>query len=579
MACKERILSNDYADIIIDFPVRIDSDSEEICYIEIDEQFGIVTEEWNAVFSTPNSVIYYENMPNVYGLMEPNAKEIHQAEEVMYDYFDTTSLDASGITRAQHPPLSLTGAGVVICYIDTGIDYTHPVFRKPDGSSRILAIWDQTIQDGQPPEGFIYGTEYTQEEINRALNEADPYSVVPSRDENGHGSTLASVGSGSRMDGISSFLGAAPDSEIVVVKLKECKQNLRDFYLVPDGVPAYSETDIILAVKYGDSFVRISERPVVFCLGVQTNLGGHSNNSVLSKYLISIAVQRSRVVVVGGGDEGSAAHHYMGVLRESAPNAGSYENVEILVSENSKGFFMELWGSEPDIFYVEIHSPSGEIVRPVWLADNQGVTYTFVYEKTKITIETLTIEAYTGAELILFRVEDPTPGIWTLKVSSEGTVYNGTFHVWLPITQFLNEPVYFLEPDVYTTLSSPAMATRVLSVSTYDARNNSLYVNSGRGYSRLLEKRPDLSSPGVSVDTIYGTLTGSGLGAAVMAGGAAQFMQFLMSQESRGVLESRITSNYFIRGAARDSNIEYPNRSFGYGRLDVMGAIDALAEL
>ena len=109
-----------------------------------------------------------------------------------------------------------------------GIDYTHEAFRDSQGNSRILAIWDQTIQDGDAPEGFHYGTVYTREDINRALQADDPYSVVPSRDENGHGSAMAGVAAGSGLGNGLTYVGAAPDADIVVVKLKEAKQYLRD---------------------------------------------------------------------------------------------------------------------------------------------------------------------------------------------------------------------------------------------------------------------------------------------------------------------------------------------------------------
>ena len=75
----------------------------------------------------------------------------------------------------------------MIGFLDTGIDYRHPVFRNIDGSTRIVGIWDQTDQTGNPPEGLDYGSSYTKEQIDEALRESDPFTVVPQRDENGHG--------------------------------------------------------------------------------------------------------------------------------------------------------------------------------------------------------------------------------------------------------------------------------------------------------------------------------------------------------------------------------------------------------
>ncbi len=193
-------------------------------------------------------------------------------------------------------------------FIDTGIDYRNPVFLDENGNSRILAIWDQTVQTGIPPEGFKYGSEYRREDINLALRSEDPYSIVPSRDEDGHGSILA-VAAGSVVRQGNPYIGAAPGADIVVVKLKECKQYLRSFYLVPEGVPAYQENDIMLGIKYAESFVQLFERPVVICLGLGTNQD-HAGSSALSRYLSSLAVRRSRAAIVCGGNEGNASHHY-----------------------------------------------------------------------------------------------------------------------------------------------------------------------------------------------------------------------------------------------------------------------------
>ena len=176
---------------------------------------------------------------------------------------DQTALEVSGILKMQNQPvLALKGRGVLIGFIDTGIDYTNPAFRYSDGSSRIVRIWDQTIQDGTPPVGILYGADYTREQINAALLSENPYDLVPSRDMNGHGTFLAGVACGSESEN-GDFIGAAPQSEIIMVKLKEAKQYLRDFFFVKDGVPAYQENDIMMAVSYLNGVANILNRPLV----------------------------------------------------------------------------------------------------------------------------------------------------------------------------------------------------------------------------------------------------------------------------------------------------------------------------
>lgn len=563
MDCRDRILSNEFFDVITDYPLRtLEREGYDACYANIEDLFNIVYINRRDVSEAESYFFQYRSVPKLYGLMQ--------------EAFDPNSLIESGILRAQQPPLDLSGQGVVICFIDTGIEYTNPVFLDEAGNSRILAIWDQTIQTGVPPEGFYFGTEYKKEEIDRALRSDNPTAIVPSRDENGHGSAMAGVAAGSRVEDGNDYLGAAPDAEIVVVKLKECKQYMRDFYLVPEGVPAYAENDIMLAVQYADGFAEQFRRPVVICLGLGTSYGDHNGNLALSQYLNVIARKRSRAVVVCGGNEGNADHHFQGEMSRLSGNAANSVPVEIRVGENAKGFLLELWGNVPDVFTVSVRSPGGETVPSVRLGVQGSVTYEFVYERTQITVAGVLVEPTSGQELVVLRVQDPTPGIWTIRVEAVGEISNGNFHLWLPITQFLNTAVYFLEPSPYVTLTEPAMAPDVISVSTYNAANNSFYINSGRGFTANGRIKPDFAAPGVDVPTIRGNQSGSSLAAAMTAGAVAQFLQWAVVEGNDNVVASREIKNYLIRGAERSADLSYPNREWGYGRLNIAGAFDAL---
>lgn len=218
------------------------------------------------------------------------------------------------------------------------------------------------------------------------------------------------------------------------------------------------------------------------------------------------------------------------------------------------------------------------MILPTRVRSNIGDgVYRFVYEKTRITIGSILVEQSTGEELIVMRFEEPTAGIWNIRVSAQGEVYNGTFHMWLPIRQFMTGDTYFLEPNPYVTLTEPSYARDVITISTYNDLNNSFYQESGRGFSRKGEVKPDLAAPGVNVSTIYGAQTGSSLAAAIAAGGIAQFMQWAVVEENRSLVESVEIKSYFIRGANRSGDLTYPSREWGYGRFDVAGTFDALA--
>lgn len=561
------ILSNDYYDVITDFPIQMLADGgESLCYSNIENLYNVVYFSRQQVQSAEDYFFAYRSVPKLYGLMQDGPIE---------GGFDPNSLIVSGITQVQRPPLSLTGRGCVVAVIDTGVDYTNPMFLNEDGSSRILAIWDQTIQSGTPPVGFQFGTEYTQADIDRALQSEDPFSVVPSRDENGHGTAMAGVAAGSKVRAGLTYQGAAPEADIVIIKLKECKQYFRDFYMVPQGVPAFQENDIMLAVQYADNFANTFRRPVVICLGLGTNSGDHSGSSALSRYMEFVAVKRSRAVVVGGGNEGNSRHHYQGNLNRQT-GGNSPVTVEIRVDQGAQGFLLELWGSVPDVFTVSVRSPGGETIPPLRLGITDSITYGFIYERTQITVAGTLVEPASGEELIQLRVQDPTPGIWNFMVEASGEIHNGVFHMWLPISQFLSAPVYFLESTPYITLTEPAMAMDVISVSAYDAANNSFYIDSGRGFSRTGAVRPDFAAPGVDVFTFRGKESGTSMAAAITTGAVAQFMQWAVVEGNNPLVESREIKNYFIRGASRSNGVSYPNRDWGYGRLNMVGTFDAL---
>ena len=596
--CGEMILSNDYSDWITDFeltPELIESNMADMdyCYRQVDNQLGLVFIRREQVSPIGLLNYSYQRIPNVFGLQQDPVT-------ISGEPFDPSPLINSGITQVQRPPLSLRGAGTIIAFLDTGIDYRNPVFLKSDGSSRILAIWDQTIQEGEPPEGFYYGTEYSQEKINEALQSNDPLSIVPSQDLSGHGTAMASVAAGSLITGGGAFIGAAPEADLVVIKLKECKPYLREYYLLPEDVPAYQSTDIIMALEYADRFARAFYRPVIFCIGVGSSFGSHSGNSPLSSYLNRIAAKRSRVVVVAGGNEGNTSNHYEGRLDpigtrrpgeeqdESEAERGNpiREEIEIRVGEGEKGFIAEVWGKAPNQFSLGIRSPGGETIPNTGIKVDQGVEYHFVYEQTNITVSYALVEGATGDELITVRFQNPTPGIWTVILQNDSGLTGATFHMWLPISTFLSSETYFLRPNPNITLTVPSYAENCITVSSYSDRSNSIYVRSGRGFSRGSAIKPDLAAPAVNVSVVIrglpgevrlGRMSGSSVAAAIAAGGVAQFMQWAVTDKHANYLRSSEVKNYLIRGAVRDTNLTYPNKQWGFGKVNIQGVFDSLA--
>ncbi len=574
MTPKEMILSNEFMDIISDATEQweLNFPPEEYFYQPVEGDFGIFYINREVVPPLNVSNYTYRAIPKLFGLMQEDL--VPGRSRV----FDPSALDQSGILQVQRPPLSLTGSGVVIGFIDTGIRYTEDVFRTAEGSSRIISIWDQTIQTGAPPAGLQYGTEYTQEMIDGALRSDEPRRYVPSWDDDGHGTAVASVAAGSVLGGGITFQGAAPDCQIVAVKIKDAKPYLKNYYLIPEDTPAYSETDLILAVKYLEQFAITYRRPVVICFGMGTNMGGHASNSPFASFINRTAVRRSRIIVASGGNEGNAAHHYSGSVK-GPDNDQTYDDIEIQVREGSTGFVAELWGTLPNALAISIRSPGGETTERVDFRTRESRRFVFVYERTEIRVDHVLVEEISGDELFVFRFVNPTPGVWVIRVSSayEMISNRGAFNMWLPIKALEN--VVFLRPDPYITLTGPANADEIVSVSTYNDENDSFYGYSGRGFTRQNEIKPDIAAPGVEVDTILGKMTGASMAAAITSGAAAQFMQWAVVEGNDRHVESREFRSYLILGATRSPDQTYPNREWGYGRLNIAGTFNKLAGL
>lgn len=553
----------------------VQGNDDVFCYIPINERFLSVYYSRAVLPPLEVSSYFYRYIPRLYGLMDPFVPEALERK------FDPQPLIRSGISFIQKEPLHLTGRNVVLGFADTGIDYRNPVFRREDGSTRILAIWDQSVQTGTPPDGFLYGSEYTREQIDEALQTDNPLELVPVTDDIGHGTAMASAAAGSALNGGVDFLGAAPDADIVVVKLKQAKQFLRDYYLTPPGVAAYETNDLMLAVKYLSSFCIPFRRPAVICLGVGSSFGDHTGNSALSQYISTVGMQINQAVVVAGGNEGNSAHHFSGHI-----DGNGSVNVEIRVSEGTRGFLLEVWGSVPDFFSISVRSPGGEVIPPVSGRLGQSLEYTFVYEKTRIRLDYQPVEPETGKEVAVLRFDNPTQGIWTVIVIREGGNGNGNFNMWLPIRQFIDGSAEFLQPNPETTLTSPAFAQPPITAAAYNSRNNSFYYNSGQGFGANGEIKPDLAAPGVDISvasgtvqgkTVVGTGTGTSLAAAITAGAVAQFMQWAVVEYNLPYAEGISIRNYFLRGAAREAAYTYPSRQWGMGRLDMEGVFNWIA--
>lgn len=493
---------------------------------------------------------------------------------------DTTSLEVSGIVQTQNQPgLKLRGKNVLLGFVDTGITFTHPAFQTETGQTRIAAIWDQSLPSPSGDGPFGYGTEYTKEQIQEALGQEDPFSLVPVTDPTGHGTFVAGVAAG-RENRQQEFIGAAPEAAIAFVKLKEAKPLFRNFYFFSGDGPVYQENDIMAGIQYLVNLAENLQLPLVLCLAVGSNQGDHMGFTPLELSLQQLGTVPGIASVTAAGNEAGKAHHYFGAVRTQP----EYDPVEILVPEGCSGFFVELWGFPPELFSVGFRSPSGEGIPRVPARLGQIQQIPFFLDRTRIELYYELIQNTSGSQLIFLRFIDPTPGIWTIRVyASEKDTSRGEFHMWLPVSGFSSPDVVFLAPDPYTTVTAPGNSVYTITTGAYSAYNKSLYLNSGRGYTRNQQIKPDLCAPGVDVTgpTDGGRYTqrdGTSVSAALTAGSCALLMEWGINiLPVARYLSLYEMKNLLIRGAMRDPELFYPNREWGYGTLDVYQIFRAIS--
>lgn len=486
------------------------------------------------------------------------------------------SIESSSITRLRSiPNFNLRGEGVLIGIIDTGIDYTNPIFQNEDGSTRIISIWDQSTDFGNPPDGFTYGSEFTREQINLALRSNNPLETVPSVDEVGHGTMIAGIAGGNEVPE-SDFYGIATEAEFVIVKLKPAKQYLKRFFFVPEDAIAYQENDVAFGLEYLISMHIKLNRPMAICIGVDSSQSSHDGRGTLSNQVSLYADNEGIAIVLPAGNEGNARRHYFGTI----DNTVGFNTVELNVGENVSGFSMELWGQRPNTFSVDITSPSGEYIPRLLITRDEFREITFIFETTVIYIDYQIVESQSGNQLILFRFQDPAPGIWKFNVYKRGDLTTG-FHIWLPMSGFIPDDVFFIRSDPYTTILTVANSLIPITVTAYNTLDDSLLLSSSRGYTRLGEIKPTIAAPGVDVigpalDKSFRPFSGTSVAAAHTVGIVALLLEWGIVKGNLTPMSSVIIKRLLIRGARRSLDIVYPNRDWGYGIIDIYNVFDSL---
>ena len=468
---------------------------------------------------------------------------------------------ASCVTGVQNARYDLYGDGVLVAVLDSGVDYAHPDFRNEDGTTRILALWDQTIP-GRPPAGYRIGTEYTKEQIDEALAQSDPVrrrELVPSTDASGHGTRVLGIAAGNGRAGGIRYRGVAPRSSILVVKL---------------GVPRTDSfprtTELMQALDYCIRKAMEYSLPVAVNISFGNTYGAHDGTSLLETYITDMANIWKSVICIGTGNEGYAAGHASDSLQE-----GEKKRIQLAVGEYEGALNLQIWKSYLDDISVSLESPGG---RSAGFIRNVPGAQRFALEQTDILLYYGEPSPYSQSQEIylefLPQTEYVDSGIWTLTLEAR-EIRDGRFHLWLPSAAVLNANTRFLEPEPYITLTIPSTARRTVAVGAYDSRSRTYADFSGRGDTRDGRERPILAAPGVDVVTTmpgggYAAATGTSFATPFVTGAAALLMQWGITDGNDPFLYGEKAAAYLKKGAQPLPAFRaYPNPQIGWGTLCV----------
>lgn len=486
-------------------------------------------------------------------------------------YTATSSMTASCITAVQNdPPYRLKGEGVLLAIIDSGINYFHPDFRNEDGTTRIAYLWDQNIS-GNPPEGFVVGTQYTREQINEALstnNRQQALAIVPSIDTVGHGTHVAGIAGGNGRSSNDNIVGAAPDAEFLIVKLGQ-----------PDFEGFVRNVEIMLGVRYVLEKARELEKPVSINISLGMNTGPHDGTAIIEQYLDDAAGVWKNNIVVGTGNEANARNHTNGTVGQDETT-----QFEFQIGENTQAYSSTLWFNPIDTMAFEIVNPSG---RGTPLIVYAAGPVRFTIQNTNIYATFAGPSPLNGAiEFALFLIgtdgDYVTSGPWKVIVHGQSIV-NGDFDAWGPTTEAGGGTSYFLNSTVDTTLTTPSTSQLVISVGAYNHVTGQIAPFSGRGFGRNNKViKPDLVAPGVEITSAshttsgYRTLSGTSMATPHVTGGVALMMEWGIVRQNNIFLYGENLKTYLIRGATRKDATTYPSPIWGYGRLCVEESLDLL---
>ncbi|MBI4516800.1 MAG: S8 family serine peptidase [Deltaproteobacteria bacterium] len=496
----------------------------------------------------------------------------------------------------------VTGAGVLIGVIDTGIDWRHGDFRHADGSTRIRAVWDQVddsfansggavgslppVDDGA---GAPLGTVYTAAQINAALAGA---GTVNSRDLVGHGTHAAGCAASNGL-APGGYIGVAPAAEILMVRAGG--EAAEDFNLVGD---------VLAGLQWLGEQADQSGQPLVVSMSFGHHFGAHDGTDAEEVAIDDFTSRSGRAVAVSAGNERAAAIHTSG-------SALGSRALQLAVTSESNDFLaVDCWLAGDDVVDLGFFDPDGLGFSDADVTPGECVQVENRTNRVSTCVDT--VNPLNGSREVLFLAEPRdhggtiTTGTWQIVLRDEGGVSDGRYHCWS-----VNYQPFTADVDSTATVAMPATARGALAVGAASLRaswpsagNPNTQIDSpviddiaffsSSGPTRDGRFKPDLVTGGnwvlsawsegdgsgsamagiprderrVSADGTHVASRGTSFSAPQVAGAVALMLE-ANSQLAAGEIGDRLRTS-----ASSDAFTgTVPNPLWGYGKLDVAAAV------
>lgn len=477
-----------------------------------------------------------------------------------------------------------TGIGVIVGIISTGIDYLNPRFMKEDGSTRIVRIWDQTLQSESSEKELGYGTVFSEDEINKAIVEQkigmDPYNVVFHKDESGYGTAIAGIIGGRKLESSDPLVSVAPTCEYAIVKLKEAKRNTLKVNGIEDTQEnVYESTDIGGAVEFLANLQIELNKPMVVYVALGTNFGGHAGDGVLERFIDFKTQSRTYNIVTSTGDQGNSDTHASGYLEKS----GDRKKILLEVEGSERNLSFSIYLRKPDIISVSITLPNGSTTERIPVPQNLAEISKFNIGETEIIVQYFIGSQGSGDQSVDIIINNPIGGNWEITLIGD-YVLNGRYDTWLLQRELLQKGTRFVEADPYITLMTPGTSNNIIVTSYYNQMDNSVDLESGRGYTRDGRIKPSstIGTEGMLTVGLNNNLviaSGAAIAGAILAGVVALIYQWGYVEGNDINLYPQKMKNYLIIGSVKFEGYTYPNQLWGFGALSIEKLFEELNKI